>query len=134
MTTLFKKGLFYTNSPYSTALPRVVRVPVLQVPVLLASRTRWTGGTQVFLAPPGTVWNGGTQSFQQVPCELAGLRPFSPHVPCGLEGLSPFSRYTVDWWNSVLSAIRYPFGLEGRASGDYFGDFDLSPSLVAEGF
>ena len=105
--------------PHTVLNKRVkdARVPVLRVPVLLASGTLWTRSTQSFwpsrypedwrdsvllapqvtcgaglspFAPPGTLWTVGTQSFQppQVPYELVGLSPFGHQVTLGLEDMA----------------------------------------------
>ena len=58
---------------------KVVRVPVLRVPVLWVSGTLWTGGTQSLWAiryPEN--WRDSVRLALQVPCGLAGLSPFGP--------------------------------------------------------
>ena len=64
---------------------KFVRVPVLPVPVICASRTLGTGQTR-FFEPPGTLRTGGTRSAQP-------------------------PRYPRDWRDSVISAPEVPSGL-----------------------
>ena len=84
---------------------KVVRVPVLQVPVLLASGTLRTGGTQsfwppmypedwrdsVFLAPRYRVdWRDSVLSGPRYPVDHRDSVLFAPQVPWALAGLSTF--------------------------------------------
>ena len=85
---------------------KVVRGPILWVPVISAPRTRGTGGTQSLQAPryPGD-WRDSVLSDPQVPWGLAGLSPFSS--PGTLE----------DWWDS--SPFRPPDTLKTGDTQSY---------------
>ena len=69
------------------------------------------------------MWTGGIQSFQApVPCRLAGLSIFASLligtlVTGGPQSFQP-PRYAVDWWDSVLSAIRGLEDMDGHAYED----------------
>ena len=122
----FSVHLFFSAS--FRFFPKVVRVPVLWVPFILASRTLGTGGTQSFQAPryrgdwrdssflppryPGD-WRDSVLSASQVPWGLAGLSPFRPPGTLGTGGTESFQapRYPEDSRNSVLSAPQVPCGL-----------------------
>ena len=110
-------------------LPKIVKVPVVRVPVISASRTLRTGEAPSFQAPwyPGDWWDS-VLSDPQVPWELAGLlNHFSPQVPRGLTGPSPFRPagtlrtggtqssqllgFPGDSRGSVLSTPQVPWGV-----------------------
>ena len=83
-------------STSSKCFAKVVRVPVLRVPVLLASRTLWTAGTQSF-RPPG------------YPVDWRDSVLLAPRYPVDWrDSVLSATRYLVDWRDSVFSATKYP--------------------------
>ena len=105
-----QSGSISKNGVEIWTFAKVVRVPVLLVPVILASRTLGTGGTQSFQD-----WRGSVLSATQIPGGLARLSPFRPQDTLRTGGTQSFQPPTCpwDWRDSVLSAPQVSLGLAG---------------------
>ena len=61
---------------------KIVKVPVLRVPLLLALGTLWTGGTQSFWPPRYPEdWRNSVLSATRYPVDWRDSSPFGPQVP-----------------------------------------------------
>ena len=86
----------------------VVRVPVLGLPVLLASGTLWTAGTQSFWPPRYPVdWRDSVLSAARYSGDWQDSvlsAPTRRYPVAWRDSVVVATRYPVDWWESVLQA------------------------------
>ena len=90
---------------------KVVRVPVLRVPIISASRTLGTGGTQSLQHPRYPEdWRDSVLFGPFRAPDTLGTGDWRDSV---LSAKAPDTLGTGDWRDSVLSAPKVPLGLAG---------------------